>query len=245
MPNGHGTASGARSLHAHLACTPLRRGSGRLVERVAADGSLAGYELELGRARRGPQRVVELPAESFLGDRVGDAVLVGSDDGLRSRLRLVGAGHGCERVIATSRERIFRRAAIDPAGQSVVALHLERRTRRELGIFRRPLGGGRWERLLGPLADDAPAVLARIGPIFATILAWSGDGATLAVQSCGSHACATRVVAGDGGSKLLLGRPGQGPLLRVERDLLLTLAVCAGTPCPIVRTRLSTGEVLP
>lgn len=218
------------------------RPSGRLLERTARDGSLLGYRLELSGAAGGAARRIDLPAEAFLSGPVGPAFLVGSDDGRLSRLRLVSPAAGCTRTLATSAGAILRRAVVDPQGRWLAALQLERGTRRDLGVHRRPLEGGPWQQLLEPFAEAAPAVARRIGRPYATSLAWSDDGSMLAVQTCGAIECASRVVGVR--STLLLAEPGQGPLVALTGDALLVMSACAGLPCPGLRLPLSAGEVL-
>jgi hypothetical protein len=213
-----------------------------LAEKIGIDGSLLGYRLPSAGVSAGMAgAAIDLPAESFV-EPVGDAVLVGSDDGRTSQVRLVGGGPGCVRTIATSLGRIIRRATVDPAGEWLVALQLARERRRDLGIFRRKLPGGSWAPLLPPLQADAPDVAARIGAVYSTTFTWSSDGASLAVQSCGAIECVTRVAIGD--RRLLFGEHGQGPVVSFADGILVARAACEGSPCPTLRIRLEDGEVL-
>ena len=147
-----------------------------------------GQRLTLGRGRRDATRQLALPPESFASGPVGGIVLVGDDDGTRSRLRAV------DPAAAARRRSPWRR-------RSSAAPILDHGPRRDVRAPRRPArrartsasGGvrpaaGRPCRLLPGLAPDA-----RHGRTFSTDLRWASDG-RLAVASCGELACRTRIV---------------------------------------------------
>ncbi len=64
------------------------------------------------RVSRG-RGALDLPAESFAAGPVRGQVLVGSDDGVRSTLRLIDVGRGCATAVGTSTD-VIRRAIIAP-----------------------------------------------------------------------------------------------------------------------------------
>jgi hypothetical protein len=163
-------------------------------------GTLAGQRLELGLLG-GVSRQIALPPESFAAGPFGGLVLVGSDDGADSTLRAIDASASCARLIARV-SSVIRRAVIDPAGINVYEFRVDRATRADLGVWRRPLAGGRDERVVDPLPADA-----RFGRTFSTELTWSLEGDRLVVQQCGYTSCRTRLVDPGTGQVRTIARP--------------------------------------
>src|SRR2546421_397112 len=118
-------------------------------------------------------------------DRV---IVVGSDDGRASSLRAFEATSGCAWSIATETD-VIRRATVDPAAGLAYEFRVDRATRADLGIWRRPLAGGPATRVIDPLAADD-----RYGPTFSTELSWSVPRDVLVAQSCGITSCRTRLL---------------------------------------------------
>jgi len=200
------------------------------------DGALAGQRLALGLDGVPGARTVDLPAESFAAGPFGRVVLVGTDDGVSSSLRLLDVAADCAWAVATERT-VIRRATIDRTGSAVYEMRVDRATRADLGIWLRPISGGLPARqvLAAPTSDD------RFGRTWATELTWDLDGNLLAVQSCGDVACRTRIVDPAGGPIMMLDAPDLGSLIGLAGDRLVTYAACRGLPCPIVSTDLGTG----
>jgi hypothetical protein len=91
---------------------------------------------------------------------------------------------------------VIRNGIVAADGVSIVESRVDRRTRADLGVWRRPLDAGAPVRVLPPIGPDA-----RFGPTWLTDLAWSDDDTTLVVGSCGETACRYRLVAGLGGGR--------------------------------------------
>ena len=135
----------------------------RLDPVAAADGSLRGQRLVLGRFGDPLTRALDLPAESFAAGPFGHIVLAGSDDGSTSRLEMVDVAGGCSWTLGSERD-VIRRATIDPSGSVIYEMRVDRATRADLGIWRRPVDAASTaERILDPIAPDA-----RFGRTFST-----------------------------------------------------------------------------
>ncbi|HEY5434702.1 MAG TPA: hypothetical protein VIK13_05675 [Candidatus Limnocylindrales bacterium] len=195
-------------------------------------GSLAGQRLTLGLIG-GPPRHVDLPPESSASGPVHGSVLVSEDDGTESRLRLLDVGRACETVLARERS-VIRGALLALDGTTAWEHRVDRATRADQGVWRRPLAGGVPTRVLAGLpADEA------FGPTFVTELSWLADG-RLGVASCGERACRTRVL--DPATGHTSAFEGTGPLLGVEGDIGVAVSACAGLPCPIETIDLGNGR---
>jgi hypothetical protein len=204
----------------------------RLDPRLDDDGSLAGQRLTVGLID-GASRHLDLAAESFASGPEAGMVLVGEDDGVVSRLRLLDVVRGCETAVGLERAAVVRGALLAPDGASVWEHRVNRATRADEGVWRRPLAGGRPVRVLAGMPLDD-----RFGPTFTTELSWSSDG-RLGVASCGERACRTRVV--DPATGDLDAFEGTGPLVGVYAARAVVHAACAGLPCPIEAVDLRTG----
>ena len=138
-----------------------------------------------GRASLG----LELPVEAWADGPYDEGVLVGSDDGLSSTLRFL-APRGCGRTLFSTSDYIIWRATISPDGQTLFTYHLERGTRRELGLWSAPLADPTQRRqLLEPIPTDD-----RFGLSWGITLKWSAEGDRLIVESCSPAGCRFRVV---------------------------------------------------
>jgi hypothetical protein len=161
-------------------------------------------------------------------------VLTGSDDGRRSILQLVDLAAGCAQTLATERD-VIRRATLDASGTIVYEFRVDRRTRADLGVWRRPLDGTGGARLiLDPIAADA-----RFGRTFTTELSWSLERDRLAVQSCGAFACRTRLLDPVSGAVTLVDAPDLGEIVGLTGDRLVVYEACRGLPCPILAVTIS------
>jgi hypothetical protein len=226
---------------AALAAAPLnpldaaRETRYRMEPRLDPDGALAGQRLQIDVGRR-RSVAIDLPPESAAAGPFGTLVVVAADDGYRSAVRAIDAEAGCAAALGGS-DDVVRRATLAPTGDAVYESRVNRATRRDLGVWRRPLDGGEERRVLPPLPDDRA-----FGVTWTTTLAWSADGAALAVQSCGAHQCRSRVVDRRSGGVASFADHGQGELIGLAGDVLVTYAACTGLPCPIIGTELGTGR---
>ena len=196
-------------------------------------GSLTGERLTVGLVD-GPARHLELAPESFASGPQTGIVLVGEDDGIASRLRLLDVARGCETVVGRERATVIRGAILAPDGTSVWEHRVNRATRADEGVWRRPLDGGPTRRVLRGLAVDAA-----FGPTFSTELTLTADG-RVSVASCGELACRVRVF--DPRSGRVDRVEGTGPLLGVIDDRAIAYAPCGGFPCRVEGIDLRTGQ---
>ena len=201
------------------------------------DGVDVGQRLTVG----GPStdaRSLDLPPESFAAGPFAGTVLIGTDDGSASRRALIDVASGCAWSLGRSSD-VIRRATLAPDGGSLIEFRVDRRTRADLGVWRRPLSvDGLEERLLPPIEPDA-----RFGPTSLTELTWSEDGSLLAVQSCGEVACRVRWLEPATGVTGLVADPSLGELVGLTPDRLVARAACRGLPCPIRDVSLRTGAL--
>ena len=171
---------------------------------------------------------------------VGGLVVVSSDDGRFSEVRIVAAAEGCSWLIHRG-EEVVRSALLDRATGSILAHLLQRETRADLGTWR--ISGmdpdASRALVLGPLQGRAD-----LGPIWATELRLDAGGGTLAVQSCSDVGCVTRVV-GLGGTAMapvFVAGADQGSIVGFAGERLVTWALCAGLPCALQSWDPGTGK---
>ena len=196
-----------------------------------AAGTLTGQRLTLGVVG-GRARLLVLPPESFASGPVRGVVLVGDDDGSRSRLRALDPAGGCASTIAMEAS-VIRSAVLDTDLGATFEHRVDRATRADLGVWRRATRGGTAVRLLPGLASDA-----RHGRTFSTDLRWASDG-RLAVASCGEVACRTRIV--DTATGGVVSTSGTGPVLGVAESRVIAYDVCPGFPCGVSAVDPVTG----
>ena len=201
-----------------------------------ATGGLASQRLVVGRTGGAGRRTLELAPESFAAGPFEDVVLVGTDDGTESQLVALDVVAGCATTLDESTD-IIRRATLTPDRRSIVEFRLDRRTRADLGIWVKPLGpGAAATRALAPIeADD------RFGRTWSTELLWSGDGADLAVQSCGESACRTRVFTPGTDRLHMVDDLDIGPAIGLADGRLVAYLACRGLPCPVVAVNVADG----
>lgn len=206
------------------------------IDPVLADGARSGQRLTLGRAGGGSPQHLQLAAESFASGPQGGSVLVGTDDGVASALTLFDLGAGCRWDLATAPD-VIRHATVSPDRQAILEHRVDRRTREDLGVWRRPLDGGAPVRLVAPPQADP-----RFGPTWRTELSWSADGLMLVVESCGEVACRFRLVGDDGGAPRIVANPSIGGLVGLVGDRLVAHGACRGLPCPLLSIDVGTGR---
>ena len=220
---------------------PARTGLGPIgawyrLDPTLVDGMRTGQRLSIGVAGGASVRALDLDAESFAAGPFAGTVLLGIDDGTSSRLSLIDVAAGCAWRIDRS-DDVVRRATITPDGGALVEFRVDRRSRADLGVWRRPLAHpGPEVRLLPPIAPDA-----RFGPTWLTELTWSDDGSLLAVQSCGEVACRVRWVDVATGATGIVADPSLGDMVGLTRRVLVAHGACRGLPCPIRSVDLGTG----
>ncbi|HEY5629652.1 MAG TPA: hypothetical protein VIR16_09095 [Candidatus Limnocylindrales bacterium] len=215
--HGEGAAGGATAWY-------------RLETVLDADGTLAARHLVAGRGAG--RWTAELPPESFASGPVAGRLLVGDDDGHRSRLRLLDTVRGCWSAVGTE-DSVIRSALLASDGH-VYEHRVDRATRRDLGVWARELASPEASRpVLGGLDADPAS-----GPTFSTTLLL-GEGGRIAVSSCGERACRTRVVDPESGAASPVVRAG--PAAAIMASQLVALEPCEGLPCPMLVVNLATG----
>jgi hypothetical protein len=221
---------------------PARTGPGPIgawyrLDPTLVGGVRTGQRLSIGMAGDASLRGLDLDAESFASGPFSGTVLLGTDDGTSSRLSLIDVGAGCAWRIARS-DDVIRRATITPDGGTLVEFRVDRRSRADLGVWRRPLARpGPEVRLLPPIDPDI-----RFGPTWLTEFSWSHDGGLLAVQSCGEVACRVRWVDLATGVIGIVADPSVGDMVGLTHRLLAAHGACRGLPCPIRSVDLGTGS---
>jgi hypothetical protein len=200
-------------------------------------GTRTGQRLIVGVPGAMPARVLDLDGESFAAGPFGGTVLVGTDDGHRSRLSLVDVDGGCAWAVGQS-EDVVRRATLAPDGTTLFEFRVDRTTRADLGVWRRTLDSrSRAVRVLAPIRADA-----RFGRTWLTDFAWSHDGAALAVQSCGEIACRFRMLSLVGGPVRTIANDRLGDIVGLTADRLVAHGACRGLPCPLLAVDLDDGS---
>ncbi len=201
---------------------------------VDQDGTLTGQRLRIGI---GPDRAryLDLPPESTAAGPFGRLVLAVADDGYRSELRGFDRIADCWWALGSDTD-VVRRATVDPAGVAIHEHRVDRETRADLGVWRRPLDGSAATQQLPPLPPDES-----VGVTFSTTLTWSVEGDRLAVQSCGAVQCRTRVLDPATGHIELLSGSGQGELVGLVGDRAVAYAACQGLPCALLAIEVPTG----
>jgi hypothetical protein len=193
-------------------------------------GTLAGARLSTGIVGGATKRL-DLPSESFATGPVLGLVLVGADDGSRSRRTLLDVALGCATALPDE-QAVVRSAILTADGSAAVEHRVDRVTRADLGVWRVQVPGGRATRIVaGPSADE------RYGRTFTTELRFAPDG-RIAVTSCGERACRTRLVDPRSGRVDQVGPTG--PVVGVDADgSVVAHEACGGFPCALVRVDAS------
>ena len=209
----------------------------RLDPRIV-DGVEVGQRLTIGTSDPSTMRTLDLPPESFAAGPFGGRVLVGTDDGRLSRRALFDITAGCAWSLGQASD-VVRRATLTPDGSSIIEFRVDRATRSDLGVWRRPIDGdGPDSRVLPPIEPDH-----RFGPTWLTELSWNDDGSLLAVQSCGEVACRIRWLDLRAGATGRLADPRVGDLVGLTHDRLVAHGACRGLPCPLLSVSLSSGAI--
>ena len=150
-----------------------------------------------GRRTGGHGRWTCPPSRSPPGRSAG-LVLVGADDGSASPARALDVAGGCAWPIADERD-VIRRATIDPAGTSIYEMRVDRATRADLGVWRRPLDGRRGRPRGSSPPSRADGRFGRTWSTEFTLGRWraTGSPSSRAARSPAGRASSTR----DGGPR--------------------------------------------
>jgi hypothetical protein len=202
----------------------------RLDPRLDSNGSLTGQTLAWGQPS-GQVWTMDLPPAASAAGPFGRYVLVALDDDVASQLRLLDAANGCSTTLARTNEVIWR-ATIDPRDGAIYEARLDRVTRSDLGIWRRPLNPSEPPtRVLDPLpADDLSEEFT-----------WSLDGTRLAVLTCG-QVCHVRLFDPSSGQTTTFDDPELGEVIGIGAADLVRYRHCVDVlPCPVSATQIQTG----
>jgi hypothetical protein len=207
-----------------------------------ASGALIRRLLFVGKAGAASGRIV-LGVESAVSGPINGLVVLASDDGSHSQVRLVSVADNCE-VLIDDRADVVRTVILNAHDGSVFAHVVGRETRDDLGTFRiSPTAEGHWQSQLAapPLAG---ALATDVGQVYGTGLHLDRGGKHLAIQSCTDLACLTRVfdLAHPDLAPVVLRGTDHGPMLGFAGSDLITWGACLGYPCPVFAWDTATGE---
>ncbi len=220
-----GPGAAARAMHRHAAAPPIT------TQKLDDRGEFAGRGLTLkGRTP------LSLPVDSFVGVPIGDALLYSATVGGRSEIHLVDMSGDCDTIVAVV-AGIARSAILDPDGGAVYVHSVTHPSRSDAGVTRYAMDGSEVTQVVPPLPDDA-----RFGLTFATQLGLATDGTALFVQSCGVAQCRTRVLDLSSGLISTFDGDGQGPIIGLTPDHLVSYGACGGLPCTVLSLDRTTGE---
>lgn len=240
-PKG-GACAGSAPLGAAFGADALAKGHGtwwRLTDSMDANGELVGRTLFAGRAAK-TTLTLPLQTESMARGPVAGLLVVSSDDGSSSEVRLVSITDGCSWLVHRD-ANVVRSAILDPSTGIAYAHLVQRETRTDLGVFR--LAGddpeAALQRVLDPLAPQPD-----LGPIWATELRLDAAGSSLAVQSCSDRGCLTRVLSlgGFGNPVTVVRGEGQGSIIGFSGQRIVTWGFCAGMPCEVQAWTAGSGK---
>ncbi len=214
-------------------------------ERLDSAGTLLGRRLSVGLSGGTAARAatatgaattggLDLPPESFVSGPVDGLIVVATDDGSRSTVRILSAAAACGMVIHET-AAVVRTAIIDRHDHSVLAYLIDRSTRADLGTWRLAIApaAATEARLVAPPLGE----LARsVGTVWGTGLLLDTQGNQLAVQSCTDLGCLTRIfdLSHPGAAPTVIHGIDEGPMLGFAGSTVVTWAACPGYPCAIL-----------
>jgi hypothetical protein len=208
----------------------------RIADKLDGSGLMVGRQLAIGRGG-GAALTLDLAVESAASGPVGGVVVVASDDGRHSTIRLVSAVASCAWLVHQSAD-VVRGAILDPNDGSVLAHLVERATRTDLGTWRFGAPGALTKpALIAPALPPGP-----LGTIWATELRLDEAGTALAVQSCGEKSCLTRIFDLRASGALPRKLEGdQGTMIGLTGSRLVTWSACSSLPCAVEAWEITTG----
>jgi hypothetical protein len=211
----------------------------RITDRLDGNGVLVGRTLFAGRDHT-TTLSLDLGPESMASGPIGGSVVVATDDGRFSDLRLASVIAGCSRLLHRG-EDVVRSAILDPTDGSVLAHLITRETRDDLGTWR--ITGADPDATLHRVAAPLPPQPG-LGRIWVTELRLDADANHLAVQSCSDSGCVTRLIPlrGAEGVPAMLQGPDQGSIIGFAGRRLITWSLCTGAPCALQAWDTRTGE---
>jgi hypothetical protein len=201
-------------------------------QKLDARGEFVGRSVSF--VASGRSFVLTLPAESFVGDQRGDALVYTMSLGSKSEIHLVDLATGCDGVLARI-SGVARSALLSPAADSVYVHSVASPSRADAGVARYGLDGSAQLVVPPPPEDD------RFGLTFGTQLGWSSDAGTLFVQSCGQDACRTRLLDVASGIISTFDATDQGQIVGVTPAHLVAFQACPGLPCGVASIDRVTG----
>ena len=186
-----------------------------------------------------PSRRSDLPPESFASGPFGGIVLVGSDDGVASRLMAFDVADGCTWTLATERD-VIRRATVDPAGATIYETRVDRTSRADLGVWQRPLDGGPARRILEPLPADVRLRANVLDRVHVGMPTATGSPSSPAARSPVGRGSSPGMARPSATSRRPISASWSGsPAIEP-----VTYGACRGWPCPIVSVDVRTGARL-
>ena len=204
-----------------------------IAQRFDASGTYTGVTVTVATR----PSALSLPAESFVAQAAGDALIYTTSVAGKSEVHLIDLASGCDALIARPVGTV-RSAILNPDGTAVYVHSVTYPNRSDAGVARYALDGSAPQAQVPPLPDDA-----RFGLTFGTQLGWSSDDAALFVQSCGIDSCRTRLLDLASGEITTFDGNGQGPIVGVTPRHLIAFAACDGLPCPVVSMDMQTGTI--
>lgn len=229
-----GTSAATDCSTAGAAARAMARQTGSspsIAQRFDASGTYTGQTVTVATR----PSALSLPAESFVGQASGDALIYSTSVAGKSEVHLIDLASGCDALINRPAGTV-RSAILNPGGTAVYVHSVTYPNRSDAGVARYALDGSAPQPAMAPLPDDA-----RFGLTFGTQLGWSSDGAALSVQSCGIESCRTRLLDVASGGITTFDGDGQGQIVGVTPRHVITFAACDGLPCPVVSVDRQTG----
>jgi len=221
-----GTTCPAGATLARAAATRHTSGIATALDAILDAGVYTGQALTISGAGRSTS--INLPAESFVGKQMGDALVYTRFANGKSEVHLADVATGCDTIVARP-AGVVRSAVLDPSAAAVYVHAVSNPARTDLGVTRYALDGSAGTQAVPPVPDDPD-----FGLTFGTQLGWSTDGTALFVQSCGAEQCRTRVLDLTSYALATYADAGQGSIVGVTSKHIVTFAACDGSPCPVV-----------
>lgn len=232
-----GSVSPIGAVRAALAGGRGRFAQPRVQSQVTKRGELTGRLLS-AQTTSGAGVSLALPVESSVAPVAGNVVIyTRNTPQTGSEVHAIDLDNGCDTRLASPSE-IVRGAVLNPSATALYVHSVTKNGRQDAGIARFDLATGVATQVMAPLPPSND-----FGPTFGTSLHWSVDGRTLAVQSCGISSCRTRILDVAASKVATYDSEGQGDLIGLTADHLVTFGDCPGEPRPVLSTDLASGVV--